>query len=231
MATSGSTDFTLTSAQIIEKAFQILGVGQEGEALTARMSADGMLSLNLLLKTWGAKPYLWIKSEQSITLTQGTTNYTTSPRAMRVLSVRRKTTSSGIGVPLNELSRSDYYNQPNKTVESVPTAFYFDPQLSTGKLYVWPTASSATASAQTLSVTYLRRIEDIDASNNEADLPQEWLQTLIWNLANELEPEYPVTDSRLAIKIEAKAARLLADLSVWDNEPASVDLQPDYGHV
>ncbi len=226
MPTSGSTDFTMTSLEIIEKAFSILGVGQEGESLEARQQKDGELSLNLLLKTWGAKPRLWIRSTQSIVLTEGTASYVTSPRAMRVLGVRRRITSSGVEVPLNELARQDYDDTPNKTTKSVPTAFYFDPQRASGTLYVWPTASAATAASTTLSLTYLRRIEDIDSNADEADIPQEWLQALIWNLADDLQTEYPVA-LPLGAKIESRAARLLSDLSGWDTEPASYYLQPD----
>lgn len=226
MTTSGSTDFTLNALQIVEKAFNLLGVGQEGESLEARQYTDGALSLNLLLKTWGAKPHLWIRATQSIVLTEGATSYVTSPRAMRVIGVRRRTTSSGVDVPLEALSAQDYDDTPNKSVKSTPTAFYFDPQRSTGTLYVWPTASAATAAAQTLQVTYLRRIEDIDATGDEADIPQEWLQALVWNLAVDLLPEYPV-ENNLASLIIGKAQSLKADLSGWDNEPVSYFLQPD----
>jgi hypothetical protein len=59
-------------------------------------------------------------------------------------------------------------------------------------------------------------------------MPQEWLQTVIWNLANELETQYPVNDGRLAVKIERKAALLMQALKGFDNEPASLYMQPDY---
>jgi hypothetical protein len=57
------------------------------------------------------------------------------------------------------------------------------------------------------------------ASNDDLDMPQEWLQAIVWNLANDLETEYPVNDARLATKIERKAGILLGQLSGWDKSP------------
>lgn len=227
MSTSGDTTFNLQSSEIVAKAFSILGVGSEGENLSARQLEDGKDSLNLLVKTWGARPHLWTRTERSVTLVQGQAAYTLTPRAMRVLEVRRKVTASGYETPLGEWSRDEYISQPNKLVESIPVSFYFDPQTTASTLYIWPTPSAATATDMTLKLTYLRRMDDFDNTNDDADLPQEWLQALVWNLANDLEPEYPVNDPRLAAKIENRAAMLLGQLSAWDDEPASLYVQPD----
>lgn len=231
MTVSGSTNFNMVANEIVNKAFALLGKLSEGRALSARQTADGMLSLNLLVKTWGAREHLWTRTEGSVTLVTSQATYALatlfSVKPGRVLSVRRKVTSGGLETPLYEMSRQEYFDTPNKASEGTPVSFYYDPQQATGTLYVWPIPSTAIAAAQTLNVTYLRRINDFDASNNDADLPQEWLQALTWALANDLEPEYPVNDARLALKIEKRAMELYADLAGWDDEPASIYLQPD----
>lgn len=226
MSTSGTTDFNLDAAAIVEKAFHILGVAAEGEDLTARMLSDGLSSLNLLIKTWGAQKHLWTLTEGTVTLVAGQAAYTISPKPMRILSVRRRT--QGIDTPMNEMARQTYFDQPNKTESpSTPVSFYYDPQQATGVLYLWPAPSSNAVSTFTVQMTYLRRMDDIDASTDDLDMPQEWLQAVIWNLADDLETEYPVNDPRLAGKIAQKAAFLYSSLKGWDNEPASVFLQPE----
>lgn len=227
MATSGSVDFNLTANEIVVKAFALLGKYSEGKTLSARQTSDGMQSLNLLIKTWGAQEHLWARTERSVTLIASTASYALTPKPGRVLSVRRKVTASGYETPLREMSRQEYFDTPNKATDSIPVGFYYDPQTTAGTLYLWPRPSTTTAAAMTLQLTYLRRMDDMDASNNDADLPQEWLQALIWNLANDLEVEYPVNDNRLAIKIENKASTLYGALSGWDEEPASTFLQPE----
>lgn len=230
MAVSGSYDFTMTANEIIAAMFNKLGVGSEGEALTARHYEDGRRVLNLLVKRWEAAEHLWTESEGSITLIADQASYALatlfSVKPMRVLSVRRMATSSSTETPLTEMSRQEYFDMPNKAQSSTPNSFYYDPQRATGTLYLWPPANTAIAGAQTLNVTYLRRMADFDGASDEADMPQEWLDALIWNGADALEVEYPVNDQRLASKITAYAVDTFTALKGFDNEPASIFLQP-----
>ena len=217
MSTSGTVSFNLTAAQIIEKAFHVLGKAAEGEALTPRMLSDGLSSFNLLLKTIGAREGLWQKTERSLALIASTPSYGLTPKPGRVLSVRIR--NGDIDTPLVEMTREEYFNMAAKVVPAgTPSSFYYDPQRSTGTLYLWPAPSPAVAAAQTLELTYLRRIEDMVSTNDDLDMPQEWLETVVWNLATALETEYPVNDQRLAEKIDKRAAGLLQILDNWDKE-------------
>jgi hypothetical protein len=131
---------------------------------------------------------------------------------------------------MNELSRQEYFDLPNKTADaSVPVSWYFDPQTTTGTLYLWPAPDTNAASDYTLQITHTRRIEDMDSSADSLDMPQEWLDAVIWLLADDLETEYPVNDARLAAKIERKAIESKQMLDYWDTETTSLFMQPDNG--
>jgi len=231
MSTSGTTAFTLVNNEFCERAFALLGIGQEGESITAKMYSDATYAFNLMIKTFSAKDHLWSRAGGSLTLISGQAAYAlggASGKPMRVLSARRKTTASGNEVPMTEWSRQEYLDQPNKTSSlSTPTSFYYDPQRATGTLYVWPAPSTAVASTMTIEYDYLRRLSDMISSSDEADFPQEWLETLVYNLAVRLMPQYPVNDGNLAKLVIGQAQELLAGMSGWDEEPASVFLQPD----
>lgn len=226
MAVSGSSNYNLTTNEIIDEAFSIAGIASEGRAITADMYARGNRSLNLLIKTWGANERLWTKTERSVTLIASTASYALTPKPMRVMSVRRRKTSGSIDTTMTEMSREEYYDQPNKTIDSVPTSFYYDPQTTTGTLYVWPRPSTAIATDYTLQLTYLRRMDDMDGTADDADMPQEWLQALCYALASELALKYGVAPDVRA-EIGARATLLYEALSGWDNEPASIFIQPD----
>jgi hypothetical protein len=228
MSTSGSTDFNLNASQIIEEAFDICGIGSEGEAISSDMTTRAQRSLNLILKTWGTKSHLWVNTERSLTLVDSTASYALTPKPMRVPSVRRRLTNGTIDTPLTEMSRQQYFDSPNKAAMGPPTQFYYDPQVSTGTIYLWPTPDATTASNFTLELTYLRRIEDIDSTTDDADLPQEWLQALSYALASELALKYGVAPDVRA-EINARAAALSAQLESFDTEPASLFMQPDNG--
>lgn len=227
MSTSGSANYNLVANDIITEAFDLCGIGSEGEAITADMYVRAKRSLNLIVKTWGTSEHLWLRTSQSVVLMQGQASYSLSPKPMRVIECRRKVTSSGIETPLMEWARKTYSEQPNKTTQSIPTAFYYDPQSTDGTLYVWPTASVGTATTMTVELTYLRRMDDFDNSNDDADLPQEWLQALSYSLAAELALKYGVNPV-VKGSIEKRAGILKAQLEGFDTEPASLFMQPDY---
>lgn len=226
MATSGTIDFTLTSRQIISRAMRVIRVIPLGEDPTASEANDAIDALNLLLKTWGANKHLWLYAEGSQVLTATTQSYALTG-VMRVTSVRSRT--GGIDLPLIELSKSDYFDLPTKSATGTPVNWYFDPLRSSKTLYIWPTASTGVAAATTLKYTYTRFIEDVDALDNEADVPQEWLEALTYSLSDRLAFTYgatpvPATDRRYATMGE----QLVAMISVSDEEPGSLYLQPYY---
>lgn len=145
-------------------------------------------------------------------------------RPLRLESVRRRnvSASSPIDTPIGEMSRSDYFDLPVKTNTGLPNQFYYDPGRATGTLYIWPSPSVVT---NILKITYLRPIEDFDAATNDPDFPQEWLETLKYQLAVRIAPEYGVS---LRPEITSMASVLLENMNSWDREPTSVYFQPAY---
>lgn len=80
MATSGSVSFTMTAIQVINKAFSKIGVKVAEQALTADEFQDGVDSLNLMIKSWGAQGlHLWSKDEGILFLDAGKTDYLLGP--------------------------------------------------------------------------------------------------------------------------------------------------------
>ncbi|HKR17722.1 hypothetical protein [Rhizorhapis sp.] len=226
MATSGDTTYRLAANEIIAEAFDICGVGSEGESINADMYQRAMRSLNLLAKAWSAEGHLWKQVSRSVTLVAGQDDYTLTPKPLRVIEVRRRVTSSGIDTPLNDLARQDYLEQPNKASQATPISFYYDPRSTAGTLYLWPTASTAVAAAMTLELTEIRPIEDFDSTADDADFPNEWMQALSYGLAEQLALKYGVTPD-IRSEISARAGLYKAQLEAWDTEPASLFLQPE----
>lgn len=230
MPTSGTTTYTMTALEVIEKAFHRLGKASEGESLSARMADDGKSSLNLILKDLQAEIHLWTQTDGTIALVAAQAGYTlSSTTPLRILSARLRDTDSR-DTPLSELSRQEYFELPNKTdPDGVPVSFYYDPQRAAGVLYLWPAPDTNAVADYDLYVSYLRRIEDISSTSDSLDIPQEWLQGIIWALADDLETEYPVNDARLAGKIERKAGEFMNKMRAWDTELTSIYIQPDLG--
>lgn len=228
MTTSGIINFQPTTLEILEWAFNNLGIAQEGEPLTPRMYSDGLRSLNGLLQTFSANPHLWTATENTLALVAGQAAYVVSPRALRVTNCRYR--RQGIETPMTEMSRQEYLDQPNKTISpAIPVSFYFDPKVDIGTLYLWPPPSAQTvAQGYDIRYDYIRFFDVQTASNETLDLPSQWIEPVVWNLSKRLMTQYPVNDPNVAALVLSQAADTLADLLAWDNEPASLFLQADY---
>ncbi len=122
-----------------------------------------------------------------------------------------------IEVPLMPMSRLYYASVPDKYVPGTVTQYFFDPQMGQGLMNVWPAPSS---SATVLRFTAQLPIQDIGNSPNIAQLPQEWIACLRFNLAKELALEYDCPAPRLQA-IAAMAAEKFAMAAAWDREPES----------
>lgn len=172
-----------------------IGVLAIGATANADEAANAVIELELMLKEWALTgPYLFTKIESSQTLVASTAGYSlTSTRPLRIIEARYRDTSSPVSdLPMQPLTRDEYFTLPTKTSTGIPTTFYFDPQPSAGTLYIWPLLSSATT--ESIRYTYQRRIEDIDSLNNNLDIPQEWLGVCGYALAARLLDDYGIAD-------------------------------------
>lgn len=218
MAVSNSTDFSLTATQIVEEARSLLGINADEESLSATELTKGLRALNMMLKAWQADGvYLWTYTEGTLTLVQSQESYsfaaagdfTTVPFDIVQMRITRNSTD----LEMYELSREEYYRLPNKTNEGYPTQFFYDRQRSSGTLYVWPSPDST---AGTLKFTYRRIIMDLDASSDNMDLPQEWYQAVVYNLASNLIPRYGVQLTPEIQLVVAEAARSYGSMLGFD---------------
>jgi len=149
--------------------------------------------------------------------------YTYTTKTQRPLSIieARRVDASGNETPLFALSRIDYMALANKTTAGVVTQYYYDPQLTDGAFYTWPTCDNV---QDTLKLTIKKPIMDFDASADEGEFPTEWLDAITLNLA-----------VRLGVKLGVKPDKELKELAsvtkfmarTFDSEKESMYLQPE----
>lgn len=145
-------------------------------------------------------------------------------RPLRIINSRRYNFASGLDIPMNPaLSRLDYRELPNKDATGTPTQFFYDPQIPAGNIYIWPTENIV---VDAIKFTWMRELQDFATDANTPDFPQEWLDTLIYNLAFSMAPEFGVPQEQYAM-IKEQAA-LYLDLAMgFDREPESIYFQLD----
>ena len=178
MATSGSRDFEPDVAEYIEEAFERCG-------LEFRTGYDGVTarrSLNLMLAEWANRGLnQWTVTNSATTVTEGDEYLDLTATTIDVLDVilRRTEGSTTTDISMEQLSRSGYWNIPNKSSKARPTQWFLDKQI-TPRLYFWPAAEYST---DKLVINRLIRIEDADASVNTLDMPFRFYPCLAAGLA------------------------------------------------
>lgn len=189
-----------------------------GAIVSADEGAAAKLELELMLKDWAHKgPFLFTKREGTQTLVANTANYTLSTtKPIRIIEARyRSTATPQNDLPMQPLTRDEYFGYPNKTATGTPTTFYFDPQAANPVLYIWPLLSSATTEA--VIYTYQRRIENVDSLNNNLDIPQEHLGTVGYALAARLLDDYGVADA-VSERILARSEAMIQSAMDFERE-------------
>lgn len=171
---------TKTVNDIVTYALRKASVTAWGETPATEDATAAMAELDLMLKGWQNKGFnLWTKTGGSLALTTAA-SYTLSPvRPLRILSARLK--RSGTETPMYEMSRQEYDDLPNKASTGLPTQFYYDRQREAAKMYIWPVLT--TVAGETIEYTYERELEDIVSLNDVIDVPGEWWDAVVHNLA------------------------------------------------
>jgi hypothetical protein len=217
--TVGSTiDFSLTAEELVKEARGALGIQAHEEPLQAHELQQGLRTLNAMVKAWQAVGTMtWTLTEGSFALVQGDVDYvfgsggTVTTVPFEVTDAR--ITRGGTDLPMWPLSREDYFSIPLKTTQGYPTQFYYDRQRESGTFYVWPAPD---ATGGTIKFTYRRSIFDFDTSSDTMDLPQEWYEAVVWNLADRLLSYYPTTDAVIVQRVMQRAASSYAVVKSFD---------------
>lgn len=198
-----ATTATQTVQDIITDALLDLEVGSIGAAANATLAAHAVRALNRVMKAWqldDAAPG-FLKASQTLTLTTAA-SYTLNPeRPIRILSARFK--RNGQEIPMIRLTRDEYDNLPVKTTTGTPTQFYYDRQKEDALFYVWPVLASA--SGETVEITYEREFEDVDI-NDTIDLPGEWWDVAVLQTASRLVHAYGSEAAKQSIPMRAEMA-------------------------
>lgn len=225
MTTSGVTALNLTARDIIGFALRKLSTMPIGSELDINEVAPVLLELNMMLKGWQtAGPHLWRNTEGTQVLSSATASYSlATANPLRIVEARYRNTV-GSDLPMKRLSRIRYMQLPLKSSSGTPTQFYFDPQETAQTLYVWPVLNVATT--ESIVYTYQRRFQVCVSLDDSVDIPEEWLDTVGYCLAERLIPNYGI-ETQSAARIERNAQTMLRRAKAFDR-PAYINFMPEY---
>jgi len=225
MSLSGTTDFNMDLAEIIDEAYERCGA--EG-ARTGHQFKTARRSLSLLLMSWANLGInLWTVSEGSIPLVQGTSTYDLPDDTVDLIEQVVRTGSGTLqsDLSISRISVSTYATLPRKTSTGRPIQLYVNRQAPTPTVTVWPVPDS---NVYTLVYWRLRRLQDAGTGGTNQDVPFRFLPALIAGTAYHLALKTPEGAARLPL-LEAQYERALADAMAEDRDKTPLRLVPAAG--
>lgn len=174
MTTSGSRDFNIDVAEVIEEAYERCGL----EMRTGYDAKTARRSLNLMFAEWANRGLnLWTVEQEVLTLTQGQAQETLGADVVDILDMALR--RDGTDYEMERISRKQYLDFPNKTDQGRPSQFYFDRQI-TPVINLWQTPENST---DQLVYYYVRRIEDAGRLVNTSAIPFRFYPCMVAGLA------------------------------------------------
>ncbi|CAB4240578.1 hypothetical protein UFOVP38_15 [uncultured Caudovirales phage] len=243
-----SSVYTVTRDQIIALALGKLGVLEIGDTPNAESTANAAMTLNLLIKqlsTDGLK--LWKVSEVIVPLTSGKTSYilggsssdlmydTQAPtvaitdKPLKCIQgfYRNNQSSPPVDTPVLLVSKQEYNVLGSKFSTGTANTIFYDVKKANGILYVYLTPDANAQTNLELHLVVQLPLNDLTAATGTPDFPNEWMNCLVWSLADELALQYGVPmNSRQ--EIAQRAAAYKEKLSDWDVEAASTFFSVDF---
>lgn len=127
-------------------------------------------------------------------------------------------------IPMRAIGIKDYDLMPSKSATGYPTQYSFQPRRLDSLLKLFPMAGRAD------SLMFFKgemQLQDLDANNNDLDVPSEWFLPLGFALADILSGQYGVDDV-MAERVAGYRKEYMPEVDGWDAETADVFV--NYGY-
>lgn len=218
MATSGTVAFRPDVEEIITEAFERCGI--DVQTRTGDHAISARRSINLLFSEFANRGInYWTLSQNTLPLVNGTTSYTLPVGTIDILDAVIRDSSSNTDQIINRITIQDYNQLPNKDTAGKPSQYMIDRQY-TPVVYFW-----AVPNTSTYSLVYwaMNQLEDVTLSNQDADVPYRWSDTICAGLASKLAMKYAPEKFQLLNEMYERSFNFAASS---DNDGVSLRVQP-----
>ncbi len=220
MATSGTVAFQPNVEEIITEAFERCGL--DPQIQTGDRAVSARRSLNLLFSEWANRGInYWAVEQQTLTLVNGTASYALPVGTIDLIDavVRDSSGTDTSDQIINRVSIADYNQLPNKSSPGKPSQYMLDKQY-TPVAYFWQVPDR-----DTYSMVYwaIRQLEDVTASNQDADIPYRWNECICAGLASKISLKYANEKFQILNEMYERA---FAFAAASDNDGVSLRIQP-----
>ena len=228
MATSGTTAFDMDFTEIAEEAWERAGREMRSgyDLRTARRS------MNLMTIEWQNRGInMWTIDEGTLSLTQGTSEYTLPADTIDLLEQQIRTGSGNVAtqsdLTISRISVSTYASIPNKLTQGRPIQVFVERLRDAPKINVWPVPDN---DDYIFYYWRMRRIEDAGNGIETADMNFRFFPCLVAGLAYYIAMKEPELVDRVAMLKQAYEEQF-ALAAGEDREKTSARFVPRIGRA
>jgi hypothetical protein len=228
MATSGTTAFDMDFTEIAEEAWERAGREMRSgyDLRTARRS------MNLMTIEWQNRGInMWTIDEGTLSLTQGTSEYTLPADTIDLLEQQIRTGSGNVAtqsdLTISRISVSTYASIPNKLTQGRPIQVFVERLRDAPKINVWPVPDN---NDYIFYYWRMRRIEDAGNGIETADMNFRFFPCLVAGLAYYIAMKEPELVDRVAMLKQAYEEQF-ALAAGEDREKTSARFVPRIGRA
>jgi hypothetical protein len=235
MATSGTTSFNLDIDELIQEAYERIGIDGSRSGYQLKSARR---SINLLLSEWDNRGvHLWKVEKATVNLVLGQaeynyaadpTNFPNNINDVLEAYVRNNTvTTAPVDISLSKIDRSSYAALPNKLSQGTPSQYYVQRTVNPS-IFLYQTAGSNYSNSSNPSnyqfiFYYLARIEDAGTYTNTPNVVFRFLPALTSGLAYYLAVKHaPERIEQLRMLYEDDLQRALQE----DSQRTSLYISP-----
>lgn len=159
---------------------------------TGSEGADGLVSLNAMLKTWsGQRAMVYQILQEALTLSAGNASRTigtsgnfNTTRPTRVMD--STLVLSDITYPVELISIEDYDAISDKTTSGRPEVMAYRPEFPLGILYFYPVPDSTAATASAFKLNSWKQLQQFASLSTDYAMPPEYEEAIVFNLSRRL---------------------------------------------
>lgn len=156
-----------------------------------------------------------ISSGLSSAAASGNTIYTYTTKSswpLYIDSVRLVDVDADTERSLMPMTRNEYFDIHDKEMSNIPSSYFYSLGNRTGTFYIWPVQPDV---KDYLRITYQRVLHDLVDATDDIDLPAEWLEPIVLNLAVKLSHPHK---SKASIELRQDARESLENAKRMNNE-------------
>lgn len=236
---SGDSSWTYSQQSFINAAFRKIGVFDKTQTPDAFDNNAAIEALNnVMFSLYGQGMPVWAMTTTFFPLVEGQTVYpvglgigqgnlnVTAP--LKVTQAwSRDLNTLDTDIPMNIYTQYNYNLLSTKINQGYPVHFWYQPLNQAGNITIWPAPDAYSAANRQVFFVYQRPFNQFDTATDTLDMPQIWIEPVIYSLAHRLSPEYGIPLAEQD-KLNETANALIQNALQFGTEEGSLFIQPDW---